>query len=101
MNKQITGLLFEAYRRLDMADHHESQKPLLRRWLGLGTAAAYRPAINAGFMVFHDGQTPPARCMGWLCLTEKGIAELRRLQPEFARVMKDLKVGGEYRALSP
>lgn len=79
----IKGLLFEAYRRNNMADHFEKTKRLSQRWLGLGTAAAYRPVIQAGLMRFYNGRTPPPRCMGWLCLTEQGIKKMQEHEEEF------------------
>ena len=90
-NRQVRGLLFEAYRRNGMFDPHEQAKPIDQRWLGLGTEAAYRPVLEAGLMTFHDGQIPPPRCMGWLCLTEKGIAAFDDLSKEFAEIMAELK----------
>jgi hypothetical protein len=77
-------LLFEAYRRNEMTlDQVERSKPLSERWLGLGTAAAYRPVLDAGLMRFFDGKTPPVRCMGWLCLTELGIQKMKEYEGEF------------------
>jgi hypothetical protein len=62
-------LMREAIRRYYMFHGGE---PLTMAWIGLGTAAFYRPAIDAGLMTFHDGRTPPKRCMGWFVLTDKG-----------------------------
>ena len=89
--RQIERLLFEAYRRNDMADGHERAKVVTNRWLGLGTEAAYRPAIQAGLMRWHDGRTPPVRCMGWLCLTEKGAETMAAMAADFARALADIK----------
>jgi hypothetical protein len=83
MNVKIRALLLEAYRRNEMADAHEKAKPILDRWLGLGTAAAYRPALEAGLMRFH-GCTPPPRCMGWLCLTQTGLDAMQSQQKDFS-----------------
>ena len=94
--KTVTALLFEAFRRNDMADEHEKSKPIHLRWLGLGTAAAYRPVIKAGLMAFHDGRIPPRGCMGWLCLTEKGIATLEENRKEFEESLKKLKATTSY-----
>jgi hypothetical protein len=91
MRTQLRKLLFEAYRRDDMADARERSKPLHERWLGLGTEAAYRPAIEAGLMRFHDGRTPPPRCMGWLVLTPAGISTLWGLRREFEEQLAGLK----------
>jgi hypothetical protein len=96
MKYTLKGLLFEAYRRNDMAESVrpnglEVQKPLSERWLGLGTEAAYRSALAAGLMRFHDGQTPPPRCMGWLCLTDAGIKEMQRYEEEFKCMLDFLK----------
>ena len=93
MKTNVKKLLFEAYRRNDMADKQERNQPLSMRWLGLGTEAAYRQGINAGLFVFHDGRAPSARCMGWLCLTEKGIREMKENSEEFKRVLDKLKQG--------
>jgi hypothetical protein len=61
MTHRVKQLLFEAYRRNEMSDSWEKEKSIRFRWLGLGTEAAYRPIIDAGLMVFHDGRTPPKR----------------------------------------
>lgn len=87
----VQKLLFEAFRRNDMADEHERHKDITSRWLGLGTAAAYKQAIEGGYMRFFDGRTPPPRCMGWLCLTEKGAEALKELEPQFAEHLAYLK----------
>lgn len=89
-------LLFEAYRRNDMADEVERSKPLTQRWLGLGTAAAYAPAIRAGLMVFHDGRTPPARCMGWLRLTQAGIEAMEARREGFESRLRNMKTDQAY-----
>jgi hypothetical protein len=96
MNKSVKFLLFEAYRRNEMRDSHENSKPLNKRWLGLGTAAAYKPALEAGLMTFHNGRTPPPRCMGWLTLTDAGIEEMKKSQREFSAVMQDLHKKTKY-----
>lgn len=83
MNRKIKALLFEAFRRNAMADEHERSKTIEYRWLGLGTAAAYRPVTDAGLMAFHHGRNPPARCMGWLVLTPAGVKAMRKLKTEF------------------
>ena len=98
MNAKTKGLLFEAYRRNDMADDYERSKPLERRWLGLGTAAVYRPVINEGYKCFHDGKTPPPLCMGWLILTPKGVKALQRLEAEFSDELNTLKKHTDYSA---
>ena len=97
MTDQVKGLLFEAHRRNDML---EQIKPIGKRWLGLGTEAAYRPAIAAGLMVFHDGQNPPPRCKGWLTLTPKGVKALKGLEPEFTERLDAWKRGGYERTLA-
>ena len=96
MSKKLKSLLFEAYRRNDKVDAHEKGKPLTQRWLGLGTAAAYRSAVDAGLMQFHDGYIPPPRCMGWLCLTDKGVKEMAKHAAEFQRVLHALKEDSDY-----
>lgn len=84
--------LRDAVRRIKIADNIEQQQPMTKKWLGLGTYAEYRPLINKGLFVFHNGQKPPARCMGWLCLTSKGVKwfEENRVHVE-ERVNSDLK----------
>jgi hypothetical protein len=89
--RTIEELLFEAYRRNDMADAHERSKPLGDRWLGLGTETAYRPALEAGLFRFHNGVTPHARVMGWLCLTNAGVAAMEGHQKEFKKALTALK----------
>lgn len=92
------SFLFEAYRRNQMADKHERSKPLGARWLGLGTAAAYRPMLHAGLMEFHDLRHPPQRCMGWLVLTNLGIRALRQCTPEFKEVYARLAADPRYQS---
>ena len=96
ISKRIESLLFEAYRRNDMADSYEKAKPMNKRWLGLGTEAAYRPAIKAGLMRFFDRRTPPPRCMGWLVLTDDGIKVYESLEEGFSEVMEDIKQNTNY-----
>ena len=74
MKQSIRVLLDEALRRNALMTQRD--KNILSRWLGLGTEAEYRPAIKEGLMVFWDKKVPPPRCMGWLCLTEKGVTIL-------------------------
>jgi len=97
METKIIQLLFEAYRRNDMArfDKSEQAKPLHRRWLGLGTAAAYRSVIQAGLMTFHNGNIPHKRCMGWLCLTDKGIIAMKTLAAKF-RFQEQIDLKSKY-----
>lgn len=86
-------LLFEAFRRHEMClDAHERSKPMTQQWLGLGTEAAYRPALKAGLMRFHDGRIPPKRCMGWLCLTDEGFNILKVHETEFQEKLEKLKI---------
>lgn len=94
MKAAIKRLLFEAYRRLQMQDSCEQAKPLLKKWVGLGTEAAYRPALNEGLFRFHDDRKPYKRCMGWLCLTEKGAALLQENEAEFKRLLEGMKASG-------
>ena len=94
----IKQLLFEAYRRNQMAGSLELSEPLARRWLGLGTEAAYRPVLKAGLMQFHDGQVPPPRCMGWLCLTTEGIAVLTDFELEFQTKLASLNANPRYQS---
>lgn len=97
MKIAVKRLLFEAYRRNEMACSLELSKPLNKRWLGLGTEAAYRPAIKEGLMTWFDGKVPPVRCMGWLVLTTKGIATIHSLDAEFSKRMKELNDMEEYK----
>lgn len=92
------ALLFEAYRRNDMALQRptEAKLPLTLRWLGLGTRSAYRSVLDANLMVFHNGKNPPVRCMGWLVLTEEGVRALAELTPEFEAALKALKQDKSY-----
>ena len=94
LSKSVKSLLFEAYRRNMMEGSFEENKPIQRRWLGLGTEDAYRPAIDAVLMVFHDGRTPPPRCMGWLVMTEKGVKALQEHEDEFKVVLDEIKERG-------
>ena len=94
MKHKIIALLFEAYRRNVQANRHELSKPIAKRWLGLGTEAAYRPAINAGLMLFHDGHTPPVRCMGWLVLTDAGVKAMQEHKKEFALILRKMNKRG-------
>lgn len=87
-------LLFEAYRRNEMSDGFEKSKPIGERWLGLGTAAAYRVMIDSGLMRFFDGETPPPRCLGWLVLTEAGIKVMNEHKPEFQEIFDGMKRSG-------
>jgi hypothetical protein len=74
MKTDIQYLMAEALRRSRMPA--EKHKPLLQRWVGLGTEAAYRPALRAGLLRWVGSETPRPRIMGWLQLTEKGAAFL-------------------------
>lgn len=94
MKTIVKKLLFEAYRRNQMCDDFEKGKPLEKRWLGLGTEAAYRPALEQGLMAFHDGRVPPKRCMGWLVLTQEGIKAMEKLEEEFKTVLDDMVRSG-------
>lgn len=97
--KVIKSLLFEAYRRNHMADTWEQNKPLTKRWLGLGTYTAYKPILNAGLMRWHNGKQPPMRCMGWLCLTTAGASALQEYEKEFSTILAALKTVGYDRTL--
>ena len=97
--KIIKQLLFEAYRRNDMADSHEKQKDLKNSWLGLGTEAAYRPGIEAKYFIFHKGHTPPRGCMGWLTLTDKGVKAMMELENEFKTYLEEIKKEGYEKTL--
>jgi len=91
-------LLFEAYRRNEMADSHERSKPLSQRWLGLGTEAAYREALDAGLMTWANS-VPAHRCMGWLVLTKKGIQAMQKCASEFEQAMQRMIEGGYKRSI--
>ena len=99
MKTWVKRLLFEAYRRNDMGDSHEKSRDLKSRWLGLGTEAAYRPGIEAGYFVFHDRQTPPRGCMDWLVLTDEGIKAMNSLEDEFCTRLDAMKEAGYGKSL--
>lgn len=98
LTSQIRFLLFEAYRRLDMisTDYIQEGKPITKRWVGLGTEAAFRPAIEAGLMHWFDDEQPPPRCKGWLCLTELGVTVLWDHRAEFEKMLQGLKEDSRY-----
>jgi len=98
VSPKVKVLLFEAYRRNAMSNPLEARKPLLKRWLGLGTEAGYRPILKAGLMRFHDDQAPPPRCMEWLCLTPAGIAAMERHTTEFAQALQALRSDPHYQS---
>jgi len=79
----VKNLLCEAIRR-NKNFYQQRTLPLKDQWLGLGTEAVYRSGIKAGFFKFHDGEIPPPRCMGWLVLTDAGIAAMKAL-PEWKK----------------
>src|SRR5512133_941492 len=99
ITKRQTALLFEAYRRNDMIesghDAVEQRKPLVGRWLGLGTEPAYRPVLDAGLMTWACG-VPAKRCMGWLKLTDKGAATMKEREQDFRETMNQLKGNPRY-----
>lgn len=96
ISSRARALLFEAYRRNNMADPHEQSKPLSQRWLGLGTRSAYKAALDGGYMRWHDGRQPADRCMGWLVLTDKGIKALEELSAEFKEDLDRLNRSTSY-----
>lgn len=69
-------LMQEALRRYTMGGRIEQLggDALTEAWTGLGTAAEYRPAVEAGLMEIVPGHGgPPApRVLGWWRLTSKG-----------------------------
>jgi hypothetical protein len=69
MSIKVERLMNEAIRRYCL---FHAGEPLRNAWIGLGTATEYKPAIDEGLMIFHDGVKPYKRCMGWLILTDKG-----------------------------
>jgi len=69
----IIGALKEATRRYKQ---FHSGEVVTEAWTGLGFISDYKDVIKAGYMVWHDNETPPPRCMGWLTLTDKGISEI-------------------------
>ena len=91
-------LLFEAYRRNQIPDTHEQAKPLGLRWLGLGTASAYREVLDAGLMTWA-ASVPQKRCMGWLRLTEKGIEVFKDHEAEFKEIMDRMNNSGYQKTL--
>lgn len=80
---RIERLFLDVYRRNEIISRKGSNQPLEKRWLGLGTRTTYKSALDAGLMKFESDYPP--RCMGWLRLTEKGIALFRELEPELKR----------------
>jgi len=98
--KTLRGFMLEAHRRIEIGDDAERGLPLTRKWVGLGTAAAYKPMVEAGYMTFHDGKIPPPRCMGWLVFTETGAAKYQELLPDlqraYAEFQKAIKGGNGY-----
>ena len=83
-----------------MADAWERAKPLNKRWLGLGTYSAYKSAVDAGYMAWHDGEKPPPRCMGWLVLTDAGIKAMKSCEVEFKATLDIMMERGYARTLS-
>lgn len=69
MKKSTYDCLVEALRRY--CSFHAGTR-LKFAWLGLGTEATYRTAINDGYFRWLDGQVPASRKKGWLLLTEEG-----------------------------
>jgi hypothetical protein len=70
---------FEEARRRFESFHAPRGKPLGLAWTGLGFPSEYKPMVEKGFMVSIDTEVP--RCLSWYVLTEKGVAEYRRLFP--------------------
>lgn len=77
------NLLIEAIRRLDL--FHPDKDPL-EAWSGLGFRTDYRPVIAVNLMEWVDG-APAPRTMGWLRLTEKGLAEVNRIRKDHGEPM--------------
>ena len=90
---RVLELLFEAYRRNQMLDPHKNAQPILDRWLGLGTYSAYKPALDAGMMVFCH-RKPQPRCAGWLHLTALGEKTMNEHATEFKDVLAILEENG-------
>lgn len=90
-------LLYEAYRRNDMADSCDRISSLQDRWLGLGTRTTYKPVLEAkGGALMAWVSTPPPRCMGWLHLTERGVKALKQHEEEFKEALATLKTNKNY-----
>ena len=70
-------LMLEAIRRLDQ--FHANEDPRTA-WSGLGNRSTYKPVLDAGLMEWASEPAP--RCMGWLRLTEDGVAEVDRIRDE-------------------
>jgi hypothetical protein len=96
MKASVKRLLFEAYRRSEMGDAQERSKPIGKRWVGLGTVAAYRPGIAAGLFMFVNDSPPSPRCMNWLVLTEKGVTALIDNIEEFVDELRRLRTDPAY-----
>lgn len=73
--KEVMFLMEEANRR-KITFHND--KPLNNTWLGLGTEAVYRPAVQNGLMtriISISGRG----ILGWYVLTDKGIELYKKL----------------------
>lgn len=73
LKAQERWCLIEAHRRL--TTFHRGEPPL-EAWSGLGTRTDYKQVLESGMMDWTGGMLPPTRCMGWLVLTSKGLAEM-------------------------
>ena len=92
----IYSIMFEAYRRNDMANIRQDPRTLTERWLGLGTISAYRPAIDKGLMRWIDGPAPHKYCRGRLVLTTSGAVLLQELSTEFNKILCKMKDDKRY-----
>lgn len=79
MKVKTFDCLTEALRRHFLNSDLNRRKVITEQWLGLGTEADYRPAIQEGYMTWISGQPAP-RIMGWLKVTEKGAAVLEKMK---------------------
>jgi len=73
---EIKLILDEALRRYCL---YYAGELLSTAWVGLGKVTQYQPALKAGLMTWHNGETPPRGCVGWLILTPKGEREILRM----------------------
>ncbi len=73
LKAQERQCLIEAHRRL--VNFHRGENPLTA-WSGLGHRTDYKQVLESDLMRWMDDKGPPARCMGWLILTTKGLAEM-------------------------
>ena len=70
LTKRQHGCLVEALRRHTRFNMHDLNKPLTEAWTGLGSMTDYKPALDAGLMVYANSPHPGFST--WWKLTIKG-----------------------------